>query len=187
MENKKSTSKIFRILIFIGVFIYFIFWGKNNYGHIDLEVIETAVLGSSIAYFLAMIVGIIARLTENLLIGIIGTLIFVIVALPKIGKKLSAYVSDDNQLYILSAIVVLMVIWDIYSIIKCSKQPKQVVYDEFNVIDEPEDNNDDVKAFLKNDPKSVLMFQDKLEKKLGRKPSYDELMDYIDSLEEMNL
>ncbi len=183
MENNKSTSKIFRILIFIGVFIYFIIWGKNQYGHIDIEVIKTAIIGSSLAYFLSLIVSIIAKLTGNVVIGIIGTLIFIIVLLPKICKKLSVYVADDNQLYILIACVIIALIWDIISIIKIYKQPKQIIYNQTPDNIEQENGDNDIKTLLKNDPQCVLMYQEELENKLGRKPSYDEIMAYIETLE----
>ena len=47
---------------------------------------------------------------------------------------------------------------------------------------EEEDPNQTMRANMKADPQSVLNLSNMLEKQWGRKPTYDEVMDFIDHL-----
>lgn len=50
-----------------------------------------------------------------------------------------------------------------------------------------DDPNTSMRNDMKSNPQSVLSLSNILEKQLGRKPSYDEVMDYIDHMESQKI
>ncbi len=120
---RKTTGKIIIIIIFIGVFIGFIVWGKNYYGSIDIEGIKNAIVTSLLAYFVLSFIGLIMKITNNILSSIIYLLVM-IAFFPITGKKLSEHISEYHQLIVLIALFVFILIWDVIRIIKIYRKTK---------------------------------------------------------------
>ncbi len=183
MEN--HSGKILKILLFFGVFGYLQYYDYSR-GAFKLGTITGGLMMASAVYLIASLFGIILNLSRNYLIAIFGAgalALFLAFKLDEIIAKVS-WLNETIVVVILIIFAVLCIAKD-FSIIK----PKQTIppyppsdfADTSTPFDEA-DPNQTMRASMKADPQSVLNLSNMLEEQWGRKPSYDEVIDFIDHL-----
>ena len=183
MEN--HSGRILKILLFFGVFGYLQYYDYSR-GAFKLGTITGGVMMASAVYLIASLFGIILNLSRNYLIAIFGTgalALFLAFKLDEIIAKVS-WLNETIVAVILIIFAVLCIAKD-FSILK----PKQTIspyspidFSDTSITLEEEDSNQTMRANMKADPQSVLNLSNMLEEQWGRKPTYDEVMDFIDHL-----
>lgn len=183
MEN--HSGKILKILLFFGVFGYLQYYDYSH-GAFKLGTITGGLMMASAVYLIASLFGIILNLSRNYLIAIFGTgalALFLAFKLDEIIAKVS-WLNETIVAVILIIFAVLCIAKD-FSILK----PKQTIspyspidFSDTSIPLEEEDPNQTMRANMKADPQSVLNLSNMLEEQWGRKPTYNEVMDFIDHL-----
>lgn len=183
MEN--HSGKILKILLFFGVFGYLQYYDYSR-GAFKLGTITGGLMMASAVYLIASLFVIILNLSRNYLIAIFGTgalALFLAFKLDKIIAKVS-WLNETIVAVILIIFAVLCIAKD-FSILK----PKQTIspyspidFSDTSIPLEEEDPNQTMRANMKADPQSVLNLSNMLEEQWGRKPTYNEVMDFIDHL-----
>ena len=178
----KSGTKILKIILFIGVFAYLQYYDIKR-GAFTVNSVTAGIMMASAAYLLASLFGIVLNLTRNYLIAIVGTGALALFLAFKLDEVIAATpLTEGLAAIILGGFALLCFVSDIISIRKSLVAPKE----------EPENHSaskkadTDINIIMRNDtksnPQSVLNLSNMLEKQWGRKPTYEEVMDYIDHL-----
>ena len=141
---------------------------------------------ASAVYLLASLFGIILTLSRNYIITIFRTValaLFLTFKLDEIIAKVS-WLNETIVAVILIIFAILCIAKD-FSILK----PKQTIspysQSDFPDTDTPldeKDPNQTMRENMKSNPQSVFNLSNMLEEQWGRKPTYDEVMDFIDQL-----
>lgn len=183
MEN--HSGRILKILLFFGVFGYLQYYDYSR-GAFKLGTITGGLMMASAVYLIASLFGIILNLSRNYLIAIFGTgalALFLAFKLDEIIAKVS-WLNETIVAVILIIFAVLCIAKD-FSILK----PKQTIspyspidFSDTSIPLEEEDPNQTMRANMKADPQSFLNLSNMLEEQWGRKPTYNEVMDFIDHL-----
>ena len=183
MEN--HSGKILKILLFFGVFGYLQYYDYSR-GAFKLGTVTGGLMMASAVYLIVSLFGIILNLSRNYIIAIFGTgalALFLAFKLDEIISKVS-WLNETIVAVILIIFTILCIAKD-FSILK----PKQTIspYSPSNFADTstPLDEADPIqtmRANMKADPQSVLNLSHVLEEQWGRKPTYDDVMDFIDHL-----
>lgn len=183
MEN--HSGKILKILLFFGVFGYLQYYDYSR-GAFKIGTVTDGLMMASAVYLIASLFGIILNISRNYLIAIFGTgvlALFLAFKLDEIIAKVS-WLNETIVVAILIIFAVLCIAKD-FSILK----PKQTIspYSPSDFADtstpfDEADPNQTMRASMKADPQSVLNLSNMLEKQWERKPTYDEVIDFIDHL-----
>lgn len=179
----KSATKTLKIILFIGVFGYLQYHDISR-GAFSMNSVTGGLLAASAVYLLASLFGLVLLLSRNYFIAIFGTgalALFLAFKLDEVIAKVS-WLTEDSAAIILTILAVLCFIRDIFFIKKSMSSPS--TGKETNTIVETEDDllNASMRSDMKSNPQYVLNLSNMLETEWGRKPSYDEVMDYIDHL-----
>ncbi len=183
MEN--HSGKILKILLFFGVFAYLLYYDYNR-DAFKFGTITGGLMMASAVYLIASLFGIILNLSRNYIIAIFGTgalALFFAFKLDEIIAKVS-WLNETIVAVILIIFAILCIAKD-FSILK----PKQPIspyspndFAETSIPLNEVDLNQTMRENMKANPQSVLNLSNMLEEQWGRKPTYDEVMDYIDHL-----
>lgn len=183
MEN--HSGKILKILLFFGVFAYMQYYDFSR-GAFKLGTVTGGLMIASAAYLIASLFGIILNLSRNYLIAILGTgslALFLAFKLDEIIAKVS-WLNETIVAVVLIIFTILCIAKD-FSILK----PKQTIspylpsdFADTSIPLNKVDPNQTMRENMKANPQSVLNLSNMLEEQWGRKPTYDEVMDFIDHL-----
>lgn len=170
------SKKVLKIILFLGTLGYFLYWNSHNYGALTIDGVFSSVLMSSAVYIFASLFGILHILISSYLIDLILTVVLAAAFFIKVDKVIdsSHWLTNENSAYVFAAIVVALVILDIRTIVKAIK-PSPVI-----AKDAPQVSNNQGTS----DAESILAMSDYLERRLGRKPTYEEVHDVINNLKE---
>jgi len=176
-------TKILKILLFIGVFAYLQYYDLNRGAHSIASVTEGLMIASAI-YLIVSLFGIVLSLSRNYLIAIIGTGVLALLLAFKLDEVIAAtsWLTEGRVTAALGALAGVCLIRDILLVKTSLTPPRTAREDTSSATTDKEDANTKMRNDIKSNPQSVLNLSNMLEKRWGRKPSYDEVMDYIDHL-----
>ena len=172
-------TKIFKILLCIGVFAYLQYSDISRGAH----TISSVTAGLSVAgvlYLIASMFGIILMLSGNYIIAIIATgalALFLAFKLDEVVLRIS-WLTEDSALTVLGVFGGGCMLRDIL-LVKRSLTLSGTVQED---VAHAEDDTTIMHNGGKPSAQAVLAFSNMLEEKWGRKPSYKEVMEYIDGL-----
>lgn len=179
--NKLGT-KTLKIILFVGVFAYLQYYDISR-GAFTVNSVTAGLMMASVAYLLASLFGIVLNLSRNYLIAIIGTAALALFLAFKLDDVIAStsWLTEGRAAVILGIFAALCLVGDIITIRKSMVAPKvrQYIPIAETVEDDP---NIAMRNNMKSNSQSVLNLSNMLEKQWGRKPTYDEVMDYIDNL-----
>jgi phosphate/sulfate permease len=179
----KAGTKTFKIILFVGVFAYLQYHDVSR-GAFSMNTVTGGLLAASAVYLLASLFGLVLNLSRNYLIAIVGTgalALFLAFKLDEVIAKVS-WLTEERAAVVLTIFAVLCLVGDIFAIKKSMPAPN-VEQDSRPTTEVTEDApNIAMRNNMKSNPQSVLNLSNMLEKQWGRKPSYEEVMDYIDHL-----
>lgn len=186
LHMDKAGTKILKILLFIGVFGY-LQYQDVKLGNFTMGSITHGLMMALAAYLIASLFGIVLSLTRNYIIAIIGTgalAVFLGYKLDEVTASIS-WLTEGRVEAALVALVILCIIGDIRTV-KHTLVPSVAVKEGYT-IDGVEKDDVNITMIMRNnlkkDPQSVLNFSNMLEERWGRKPSYEEVINYIDHQE----
>lgn len=149
-----------------------------------MNTVISGLLAASAAYLLASLFGLILNLSRNYLIAIVGTgalALFLAFKLDEVIAKVS-WLTEERATVILTILVAFCLVGDIFAIKKSMSAPNVEQNSRLTTEVTEDDSNIAMRNNMKANPQSVLNLSNMLEKQWGRKPSYEEVMDYIDHL-----
>lgn len=175
----KRESKILKTLLFIGVFAYLVYHDIHN-ATFSFSTVTGALLMASFVYIMASLFGILLTLTRNYLITIIATLALTLLGAFKLDALIAAvpWLSEDVACIILIIIVLFCILKDF--IIPQKVIDNNEVFIQPTTEDKEIDPNVKMRNSMKANPQSVFNITNMVEKELGRKPTYEEVMARID-------
>lgn len=185
--NKLGT-KTLKILLFIGVFSYLQYYDVKR-GAFSVNSITGGLFAASAVYLIASLFGIVLSLTQNYLIAIVGTAALALFLAFKLDDLIASvsWLTEERMMYILGGFATLCFIRDIIIIKKTLSGASTTTTEEAQSTSEP---NIDVNAgkpiktiqeVCKENPKMMMELSKHLEKRNGHKPTYEELIEYIDN------
>lgn len=184
--NKLGT-KTLKILLFIGVFTYLQYYDMKR-GAFSINSITGGLFVASAVYLIASLFGIILNITLNYFIAIIGTAALALFLAYKLDDLIASvsWLTEEWMMYILVGFAILFLIRDII-IIKSTIFGTSTTINEdaqsLPVSDVDENKNNPVKTLRQacnEDPELMMSFSKDFEKRKGHKPTYEELIEYID-------
>ncbi|MEA4989046.1 MAG: hypothetical protein VB095_13380 [Anaerovorax sp.] len=176
----KAGTKLLKVILFIGVFSYLQYHDVNR-GTFTINSVTAGIMMGSAAYLLASLFGIVLSLSRNYFIAIVGTAalaLFLAFKLDEVIAKTS-WLTEGRAAVVLGVFAVICLIGDILAVKKSLVASKSW---QEPPATEKEDPNISMRNNMKTNPQSVLNLSNMLEKQWGRKPTYEEVMDYIDHL-----
>lgn len=187
MDSTQISRKILRLMIFFGVIGYFTWHNYHTYGTFDLATLVSASLLASLAYLLLIGFGFLVRVSGNYLIGLIALIIVSVLAWRGMMKlEINGLISDQHMPYIIMAIGVAFVIFDIVKItrqFKANRLVSQAAKDK-QPIRESADINYLPKVYVTG-PEALPLAAQQLKEKLGREVSLDELLQHVEYINEI--
>ena len=179
----KAGAKILKVILFVGVFAYLQYHDVNREAFTINSVIAGIMMASA-AYLLASLFGIVLSLSKNYLIAIVGTAALALFLAFKIDEVIAktSWLTEGRAAAFLGGFAIICLVGDIRTV-KRSLAASDMVMECGSIIT-PNDNDPNVtmRNNMKANPQSVLNLSNMLEKKWGHKPTYQEVMDYIDHL-----
>lgn len=178
----KAGTKILKIILFIGVFAYLQYYDIKR-GVFTVNSVTAGIMMASAAYLLASLFGLVLNLTRNYLIAIVGTGALSLFLAFKLDEVIAATpLTEGIAAIILGAFALICFVSDIISVRKSLAVPKEGLENHSASKGADTDPNITMRNDMKSNPQSVLNLSNMLEKQWGRKPTYEEVTDYIDHL-----
>lgn len=176
-------KKILKIMLFIGIFAYLQYYDLNRGAH-TINSVTAGLMMASAAYLIASLFGLVLNLFRNYLIAIVGTGALALFLAFKLDEVIAetTWLTEGRAAALLGAFATVALIRDILSVKRALTVPKMATEVVLTATLEYEDANATMLSNIKANPQSVLNLSNMLEEKWGRKPSYEEVMDYIDHL-----
>lgn len=184
----KLQTKTLKILLFIGVFAYLQYYDVKR-GAFSVSSVTGGLLAASLVYILVSLFGIVLNLTMNYLIAIIITVALTFFFAAKLDDLIASvsWLTDDRMLYILSGLATLCFIRDIIIIKNSLFGTPTTTNEEAQTLSEStvdENANKPIKSLRQTcneNPELMLNLSKGFEKRKGHKPTYEELIEYIDN------
>ena len=182
---EKHSGKIIRILLFFGVFAYLQYHDYSR-GAFKIGTVTGGLLMASAVYLISSLFGILLNLSGNYLIATLCTgslALFLAFKLDEFIAKVS-WLNENIVATVLIIVSILCIVKDFFIL-----KPKQVTnttipddYIKSGISLYETDPNKAMRDSIKSDSQSVFNLSNMLEEQWGRKPTYEEIMDYIDHL-----
>ena len=172
---EKHSGKILRILLFFGVFAYLQYHDYSR-GAFKIGTVTGGLLMASAVYLVSSLFGILLNLSGNYLIAILCT--------GSLALFL-AFKLDENIVATVLIIVSILCIVKDFFILKPKRVTNTTIPDDsikVGISLYETDPNKAMRDSIKSDSQSVFNLSNMLEEQWGRKPTYEEIMDYIDHL-----
>lgn len=181
-KMNKLGTKTLKIILFIGVFSYLQYHDIKG-DAFTINSVTAGIFMASAAYLLASLFGIVLNFTMNYLIAIVGTGALALFLAFKLDEVIAATpLTEELAAIILGTFALLCLIRDIIAIKRSLTTPKKEKESTSAIAGVDNDPNISMRINLKSNAQSVLNLSNLLEKQWGRKPTYEEVMDYIDHL-----
>lgn len=179
----KAGTKILKIILFIGVFAYLQYYDVNR-GAFTINSVTAGIIMASAAYLLASIFGIVLSLSRNYLIAIVGTGALVLFLAFKLDEVIARtpWLTEGRATIILGVVAIICLVGDVWAVKRSVGASDTGVASNSIMPSNDNDPNITMRNNMKANPQSVLNLSNMLEKQWGRKPTYEEVMDYIDHL-----
>lgn len=184
----KLGTKTLKILLFIGVFAYLQYYDVKR-DAFSTNSVTGGLIAASAVYLIASLFGIVLNLTRNYLIAIIGTGALALFFANKLDDLIASvsWLTENRALYILGGLAILCLIRDIIIIRNSLFVPPE------NTNAEPQSSLTEnankselepvkpIQQVCKENQEMMMEMSKHLEKRIGHKPTYEELVDYIDN------
>lgn len=188
---KKRSAKLLKIILSIVVFVWFLRFSLTHGQTFGLEILWGTFFIASLAYLFFTVYGLIFETNKKYVISAIATVILAFIfifGMANLASKIS-WLSDELSSVIIIMVALICLANDIRYVKNSFVKPSQEnpanessLHTATSLLTK-EEENEEMRKELKSDPHYVLSVSDILEKQLGRKPTYDEIMNYIDNLE----
>ncbi len=183
MTNR--STKFLKIILFIIVFVWMMNFSLNHGSDLNLDTVSASLFMASLAYLLATLFGFALSTSGNYIIALAVTValtFFLAFNMDKLTNSVS-WMSDDLWMIVIIAAGVICVVRDLIFI---KRSIFGVRGKESDISQKPEESRSirEFRESMKKDPRMVLDVSNYLETQLGRKPAYDEIMAFIDTLDE---
>lgn len=184
----KLGTKTLKILLFIGVFAYLQYYDVKR-DAFSTNSVTGGLIAASTVYLIASLFGIVLNLTRNYLIAIIGTGALALFFANKLDDLIASvsWLTENRALYILGGLAILCLIRDII-IIRNSLfvPPENTNVEPQSSLTENANKSElepvkPIQQVCKENPEMMMEMSKHLEKRIGHKPTYEELVDYIDN------
>lgn len=184
----KLGTKTLKILLFIGVFAYLQYYDVKR-DAFSTNSVTGGLIAASAVYLIASLFGIVLNLTRNYLIAIIGTGALALFFANKLDDLIASvsWLTENRALYILGGLAILCLIRDII-IIRNSLfvPPENTNVEPQSSLTENANKSElepvkPIQQVCKENPEMMMEMSKHLEKRIGHKPTYEELVDYIDN------
>ena len=184
----KLGTKTLKILLFIGVFAYLQYYDVKR-DAFSTNSVTGGLIAASAVYLIASLFGIVLNLTRNYLIAIIGTGALALFFANKLDDLIASvsWLTENRALYILGGLAILCLIRDII-IIRNSLfvPPENTNVEPQSPLTENANKSElepvkPIQQVCKENPEMMMEMSKHLEKRIGHKPTYEELVDYIDN------
>ncbi|MCD7813058.1 MAG: hypothetical protein LUH20_03220 [Lachnospiraceae bacterium] len=192
MTNR--STKCLKIILFIIVFAWTINFNLNNGSGLNIGTISAAAFLASLAYLIATLFGFVLITSGNYIITIFITVALIFFLAFNMDKLTNAipWLSDDLWMVIIIAAGIICVMRDlvfikrsIFGVRRAGTAPDaSPIPKEQPTMTEDEQSLFEFRERIKKDPQSVLNISNYLEMESGRKPTYEEITAFIDTLEE---
>ena len=179
----KAGTKILKVILFIGVFAYLQYYDVNR-GAFTINSVTAGIMMASAAYLLASLFGIVLSLSRNYFIAIVGTAalaLFLAFKLDEVIAKTS-WLTEGLAAAVLGVFAIICLVGDVWAVKRSLAISDMGKADNSTIHSNENDLNVTMRNNMKANPQSVLNLSNMLEKQWGRKPTYEEVMDYIDHL-----
>lgn len=184
----KLSTKTLKIILFIGVFGYLQYYDVKR-GAFSFNSITGGLVAASAVYLIASLFGIVLDLTGNYIIAIIGTGALAVFLAYKLDDLIASvsWLTEERMLYILGAFAILLIIRDVVIIKTALSTPSE---DTVEPPSAPCERNTEssitapvksAQQLCKENPDMMMDISKQIEKRTGRKPTYEELIDYVDN------
>lgn len=180
-------SKILKLLLVVGLFIYLVYHDISR-GTFGVGTITGGIFLTSATYFIISLFGILLNLSRNYLITIVLTLILTYAFIFKMDELVaSTFLTDEITAAIMCSLALICLAFDI-KFIKSHLFPPKSTENQTLFYDEDADDfpagpipAKDARQALKENPEFMAQLSKDLEKRKGHKPTYEELINYIDN------
>ena len=179
----KAGAKILKVILFIGVFAYLQYYDVNR-GAFTINSVTAGIMMASAAYLLASLFGIVLSLSRNYFVAIVGTAalaLFLAFKLDEVIAKTS-WLTEGRAAAFLGVFAIVCLVGDIRTVKRSLATSDMGKTDNSIMPPNDSDSNVTMRNNMKANPQSVLNLSNMLEKQWGRKPTYKEVIDYIDHL-----
>lgn len=186
--NKLST-KTLKILLFIGVFFYLQYYDIKRSDY-TINSVTAGLMMASAAYLIASLFGIVLNLTRNYLLAIIGTAALALFIAFKLDDLIASvsWLTESIMTLVLGILAIFCLLHDIIFIKRSLSEPPaqsdtktETLPEQDEVEEAPTVSTVKAQQLYKENPEWMLELSKRLEQRRGHKPTYEELIDYIDN------
>lgn len=177
----KSTVKVVKYLIFFGIFAYCMYTDISAQRLTLLRALSDLFL-ASLAYLAASLFVFLTSAFQNYLLALIGTGALSVFIGYKIDDLVAAvpWLSTDSAALIIAIAVTLWIVQDIVrSVIGWFASRNR--FEEPPAFDSMEAPTKTAQQAYKENPELMMKLSKELEQRRGYKPTYEELVDYVDN------
>jgi len=180
--NRVGT-KTLKIILFMGVFGFLQYYDLNRGAH-TINSVTAGLMMASAVYLIASLFGLVLNLLRNYLIAIVGTGALALFLAFKLDEVIAgtSWLTEGRVATALGVLAGVCLIRDILLVKTSLTSPKTAREGVSFTTTDKEDANTKMRNDMKTNTQSVLNLSNMLEERWGRKPSYDEVTDYIDHL-----
>ena len=184
---EKRTVKILKSLLFLGIFAWGCY-GNIRDGSVEFITVMDDLFSASIVYLCVSLLGLLVSLLHNYILAIVATAGIAVFLGYKFDDLVASveWLDFDKGAMLLAAVVTIWVIKDIIIFATKPKRrfqkPIDESYDElneFSQVSEPVIEKTAQQVYKEN-PEWMMNLSKQLERERGHKPTYEELIDYVD-------
>lgn len=176
-----NGRKILKLLLTIATFVAYLYYviNKNEFTLIE---IPTALAAASLVYLACSLYGVALEVSRNYIIAAIISIVVIFLfigAMDKLVSKIS-WITDDITLIGIMIVSVPCIIRDIRSLVRKAETPVVNCETAAGTVQRESQITSAQQTILK-DPKLMMQFSKDYEERKGHKPTYEELVDYINN------
>lgn len=113
---RKITTKILKIIVFIGIFVWYLYDQFQKSGlSFSLEVIGTGLALAALAYIGLSLFGFTLEASNNYLIAFVSTIVFILFVCFSVDGVISAipWLTEDIVLFVIIVLTIICIVKDI--------------------------------------------------------------------------
>lgn len=189
----KQSAKILKIILLIALFICLLRFNFAQESTTGFEAVSGALFLAALAYLLMTLYGFTLESCRNYVLSAIVAVILsfiIIFGMDKLSRKLP-WLTDEVSVIIISVLALAIFVKDIRYIKNSfsrgtqgdtSKEP--IPHPDATPFPSQHERDEEIRKDYKSNPQYVLTIANSLEEQWGRKPTYEEVMNFIDTLSE---
>lgn len=189
----KQSAKILKIILLIALFICLLRFNFAQESTTGFEAVSGALFLAALAYLLMTLYGFTLESCGNYVLSAIVAVILsfiIIFGMNKLSRKLP-WLTDEVSVIIISVLALAIFVKDIRYIKNSFSRgtqgdtPKEpILHPDATPFPSQHERDEEIRKDYKSNPQYVLTIANSLEEQWGRKPTYEEVMNFIDTLSE---